>query len=447
MISRRNVVLMSALLTGGCANMGGLRNGLLPFGARSKFVRVEGQRFLLNGETYRFAGANLWYAAYLGALGPTGNRNRLLKELDLLASLGVTNLRVMGASELSPLKNSLTPAFRGAKPPYNEDLLGGLDFLLAEMGKRDMKAVVCLGNHWEWSGGFATYLYWTNGGHLIDRADGHSAEEFADFASGFFSKPEAVALYRDYVATLIGRTNSVTGTLYRDDPTIMTWQLANEPRPGATLEVGLPNLPPYYAWIADTAAFIKARDPVHLVSAGSEGLHSCLDLEDVVLKTHAIADIDYLTFHTWPQNWRWVDPDDLPGTYSQGEMRSRNYVRAHIAMAEQLNKPAVAEEFGFPRDKGYEPGSPTTFKDRFYDMMFTEVLDNARAGGPLAGWSFWAWGGMGRAQHENLRMQRGDTSYVGDPPHEPQGWYSVFDVDASTHDVIRRHAAALKALG
>ena len=44
-------------------------------------------------------------------------------------------------------------------------------------------------------------------------AEGHSVEEFANFASGFFSKPEAAALYRDYVAALIGRTNSVTGTL------------------------------------------------------------------------------------------------------------------------------------------------------------------------------------------------------------------------------------------
>jgi mannan endo-1,4-beta-mannosidase len=35
---------------------------------------------------------------------------------------------------------------------------------------------------------------------------------------------------------------------------------------------------------------------------------------------------------------------------------------------------------------------------------------------------------------------------MGDPPHEPQGWYSVFDVDESTKDVIRRHAAALHAV-
>jgi mannan endo-1,4-beta-mannosidase len=35
---------------------------------------------------------------------------------------------------------------------------------------------------------------------------------------------------------------------------------------------------------------------------------------------------------------------------------------------------------------------------------------------------------------------------MGDPPHEPQGWYSVFDVDASTCAIIHAHAAALKAM-
>jgi len=412
------------------------------------FVRTDGQRFVLEGKTYRFVGANLYYAAYLGAAGATGDKVRLCRELDLLASIGVTNLRVMGASESSPLKNSLQPAFRGPAAPYNEDLLGGLDFLLAEMAKRKMKAVVCLSNHWEWSGGFAAHLYWTNGGHLIERdQSAQSAETFADFAAGFFSKPEAIALYRDYVAALIGRINTVTQVAYRDDPTIMSWQLANEPRPGASLAVGLPNLPSFHAWIADTAAFIKARDPVHLVSAGSEGLHSCLYLEDVVLKTHAVADIDYLTFHTWPQNWRWVDPHNLAANYAQGQMRSHNYVRAHVAMAKTLNKPVLAEEFGFPRDAGYEPGSPTRFRDDFYRMMFSAVEESARAGGPLAGSNFWAWGGLGRAAHADHWMTRGDTSYIGDPPHEPQGWYSVFDADASTIEVIRGHAAALAAIG
>jgi mannan endo-1,4-beta-mannosidase len=69
-----------------------------------------------------------------------------------------------------------------------------------------------------------------------------------------------------------------------------------------------------------------------------------------------------------------------------------------------------------------------------------------KAGGPVAGTHFWGWGGEGRAQHPDHRFHPGDTDYVGDPPHEPQGWYSVFDVDRSTEAVIRAHAADVKAL-
>ena len=106
----------------------------------------------------------------------------------------------------------------------------------------------------------------------------------------------------------------------------------------------------------------------------------------------------------------------------------------------------VIEEFGFPRDDGgFEPGTSTTFKDRFYSLIYGAVLDSVRSGGPIAGSNFWAWGGEGRAQHPDMHFVRGDTSYVGDPPHEPQGWYSVFDTDLSTQALIRDHAAALRA--
>jgi mannan endo-1,4-beta-mannosidase len=107
----------------------------------------------------------------------------------------------------------------------------------------------------------------------------------------------------------------------------------------------------------------------------------------------------------------------------------------------------VAEEFGFPRDAGYAPGSPTVFRDRFTAMMCDAVLESAREGGPFAGTNFWAWGGAGRAGHDDYRMRAGDTSYVGDPPQEPQGANSVFDNDITTLEILRTHAAALARIG
>ncbi len=131
------------------------------------------------------------------------------RELDRLAGLGINSVRMLGSSELSPLKNSVRPTFRDRTSHYNETLLGGLDFALAEMGKRDMKAVIYLANFWEWSGGFMTYLYWTNGGRYINMNDpAHPWPEFPDMSSEFYGSPTAVAMLDDYIRAVVGRTNS-----------------------------------------------------------------------------------------------------------------------------------------------------------------------------------------------------------------------------------------------
>ena len=109
--------------------------------AQSGFVTVKGRHFQLDGNPYYVAGANLWYGMYLGSPGATGDRPRLMKELDQLASQGVLNLRVLAISEASTLKRAVTPAVIQSPGKVDETLWKGLDFLLDEMAKRDMKAV------------------------------------------------------------------------------------------------------------------------------------------------------------------------------------------------------------------------------------------------------------------------------------------------------------------
>ncbi|MDE2183984.1 MAG: mannanase [Alphaproteobacteria bacterium] len=441
MITRRNVVLTSALLAGGCASWHSE-----PSPQSGDFVQVNGQRLLLRGQPYRFVGTNMWYGAYMGSAGPTGDQERLKRELDALQALGVTNIRVLGASELSPLKNSLKPAFRRPTPPYNEVLLEGLDFFMAEMAKRNMKAVIYLSNFWEWSGGFVTYQYWTNGGHYINLGDpAHPWPEFAILSAEFYVSKPANALYRDYVTTLITRRNTITGVAYRDDPAVMSWQLANEPRPGGNMATA--NIDSFYSWVSDTSAFIKSLDRNHLVSTGNEGLRGCLDSEDVFERLNALQGVDYMTFHIWPLNWSWIDSRNLAQTFEPCESSTKEYIDIHMRAAARVNKPAVAEEFGFVRDGGLNaPSAPTTYRDRFYKLIFDAVEDSTKAGGPFAGTNFWAWGGEGHAQHPDFAMRAGDTSYLGDPPQEPQGRNSVLKTDRSTLELIRNHATRLHAV-
>ena len=447
MILDRRTLLLSAgaAALAGCAAGGAAPS--LPLTQPGQFVTRVGTQFRIGGRPYHYAGANMWYAAYLGAAAPVGDRARLVRELDMLAALGVDNLRILASSEASPLRGSITPSFRGRGDDYNQALLDGLDFALAEMGKRGMRAVLYLTNFWEWSGGIMTYLHWVNGGRFINMNDpAHPWPAFPDFAAAFYAS-EAVGLYHDYVRAVVNRTNSVTGARYRDDPTIMAWQLANEPRPGGTEPVIARTMPAFLAWIEGTAKLIKALDPNHLVSTGSEGLQGCNGSAECVIATHAFPEIDYLTAHIWPQNWGWADPKDLAGTFPTVAANTRDYIRRHAALATQLGKPLAIEEFGFPRDAGsFDPDASTDHKDRFYRIIFDAVEESAREGGPIAGSNFWAWGGEGRAAHPDFVFRPGDTSYMGDPPHEPQGWYSVLAGDESTKALVRRHAATLEAL-
>ena len=90
------------------AALAGLAGGIALFGlggcqagaaTGAGFVRREGTRLLRDGELYRVAGANMWYAAWLGADAPFGDRARLGRELDRLKDLGLNNLRIMAAAE------------------------------------------------------------------------------------------------------------------------------------------------------------------------------------------------------------------------------------------------------------------------------------------------------------------------------------------------------------
>ena len=435
MLNRRQLIV--------CAGALAAASAVPAASSANRIIRRSGMTFTSGGKPYRIAGTNMWYAAYLGAF----NLDRLKRELDRVAALGINNVRILGSSEFSPLKNSVRPTFRNRTPHFNETLLRGLDYALAEMGRRNIRTVLYLTNFWEWSGGMMTYLYWTNGRRYVNMNDpAHPWPEFPDMSSEFYGHAAAVRMFDDYVRAVVSRRNSVTGQLYRDDPTILSWQLANEPRPGGSSAAGRNHMKAYLAWIGGTARLIKSIDPNHMVSTGSEGTMGCIDSEKCVADAHRSPSIDYVNAHIWPQNWSWADPKDLAGTWPTVERNTREYLARQVAIARTLNKPLVIEEFGMPRDGGsFEPGTPTTYKDHFYELITSSVVDSVRSGGPLQGCNFWGWGGEGRAQHADHHFVRGDSSYLADPPHEPQGWYSVFDSDASTQAVIRNYAGAIRA--
>jgi len=413
---------------------------------QEEFIRIRGTQFIHRGAPYYFAGTNMWYGAYLGSPGPTGNRPRLLRELDSLAACGIANLRVLAASEESAIRRSVKPAFQRAPGVVDDSLLQGLDFLLDAMAKRDMHAVLYLGNYWEWSGGFSQYNVWA-GGHTVDPEDTSQGwAAFMNYSATFYSNAKAMEMFREYAQRIIGRRNTENGRLYAADPTIMSWQLANEPRPGRDDESGVNNLPAFYRWIDETAKFIHELDSNHLVSAGSEGTVGTLRSEDFYRRAFQTPHVDYLNLHLWPLNWGWFNPENWQATLPSTEIKAIAYINQHLALARTLAKPIVMDEFGLGRDGGkILPGTPTQARDRYYRVICRVLEDSARAGAPIAGSNFWAWGGEGSARHPDGMWRSGD-SFVGDPPQEPQGRNSIFASDTSTISIIREHAWTMRNL-
>jgi len=409
------------------------------------FITTDGKHFLLDGLPYFFAGANYWYGFNLAADDPTGDRERLNRELDDLRDLGITNLRIMAGSE-GPNDEPwrMVPALQTAPGVYDPVVLDGLDYLLYAMKERGLRAIMCLTNYWPWSGGMAQYVNWTGGGDIPypPPEAGGSWDDYQAYTSSFYSNPDAVADYLNHIAYLINHTNPYTGLDYRDEPTIMAWELANEPR-GTHGNAAHLN-----QWIDDTAAFIKSLDPNHLVTTGSEGdtpwpQWNGLDFTS----NHDSQHIDYATVHVWPQNWGWYDPADPDRTYASAEDEAITYFNDHILQAVTLNKPLVLEEFGLARDNGsFDPQYSTVRRDSFLAAMYDSVYASAYLLGPACGDNFWAWAGEGRPQLPYGSHWAPGDPWIGDPPHEQQGWYSVYDTDSTTLDVISEHAVDMNSL-
>lgn len=408
---------------------------------QSPYIAARNNQLMLGEKPYYYIGVNYWYGGLVA--NDDKGRERVKKELDFLKSKGVNNLRVMAGAEGAGQINGVPrvePALQSQSSVFNKELLIGLDFLLAEMDRRKMKAVIFLSNNWEWSGGFLQYLNWND---LIPDSTLKrklSWDEMRDYVSKFYACAKCREQYESQVRLLVERTNTITKKRYRDDPAIMAWEIANEPRPMRPSAIE-----EYKNFISHTAAFIKSLDKNHLVTIGSEGEMGS-ETMDVFEAIHADKNIDYATIHIWPKNWGWFRDTAIAKDFTDILKRTTDYINKHTSVARQINKPLVVEEFGLPRDgQSFSLSATTFFRDRYYASIFEQLLQHAENNGVIAGANFWTFSGQGRPSYQQLLWKKGDD-LLGDPPVEEQGLNSVFDQDSSTWQVISFYTRKLDQL-
>ena len=144
-------------------------------------------------------------------------------------------------------------------------MLHGLDFALAMLLKRGMTATLCLNNMWQWwAASQPTWRGRRGGAPPIMRIDAKDQDWQAhqEFASRFYESEEGAQLSYNHMRVLARRKGGDEGW-YRDDPAIMAWQLANEPR-------ALSRQRAYREWIGEAIGVLRREDCAHLVTVGSE---------------------------------------------------------------------------------------------------------------------------------------------------------------------------------
>jgi len=381
-------------------------------------LEVRGTRFAKDGKPFFVSGINYWAGTTLARPENAPGWDQVRRDLDGIQAAGINMIRTMGATEGPNTEpERIVPTIQPAAGQYDPAGVAGVLRFAEELQKRGLFGIFMLGNFWQWSGGFGQYLAWAGQGPIPypPPAPGGSWDRYQKFCGSFYKNDKAVALYHAYVQYLVPQLKS--------NPAVI-WELANEPR-------GMTNIPAYRDWIDKTARLIKSLAPAQLVTTGSEGLTGTPSYAGVdPVKDHESAAIDFICFHMWAENWGWVHGESIPTGYPRALDLAKKYVAKHAELAAKTQKPLLLEEFGFPRDGGsFDPASPTTFRDQYFQEVYALVASLIPST-PMAGIMPWAWAGDSRPPRPG-DFWKPDDPFIGDPPHEKQGWYSVYDKDTT----------------
>src|SRR5215211_4812720 len=333
--------------------------------ANDQFVRQRGGRFFVGNRPFRFVVANV------AVMYRDDDRSRMPDTLRQAAQAGIKVVRVWAFGEGGP--NDVKPmadfadwprnhSFRLARGQWNEDAFVHLDKVIAEAAKNNIYVQLCLANWWRDTGGVTQYLRWAG---INDAAD--DSYKFGinnDKAILFYSNPETRRLYREHLEKLATRRNTVTGVVYRDDPTIFGWELMNEAQAitGRWAE--------RRAWFEEMSGYLKSLDPNHMIAPGTWGYRSSSERREW-LADHALPTIDYCDVHSYPRD----DHD----SFVDSPTALKEFIENRAAAAFSIKKPLVFGEFGMGVE-GYNGASQVDWYKALFD-------GNARAG--AAGAMFW----------------------------------------------------------
>ena len=168
----------------------------------------------------------------------------------------------------------------------------------------------------------------------------------------FFNPKQVKDAFQDYIYQVITRKNPrMNGVPYSEEPSIMAWELMNEPQLSNDYDrkAGIPPGSITSAWVWEIAAFIREVDGRrHLVSVGDEGWRSDIKgfggdwawindgTKGIDAATNVyLPEIDFMTLHVYAPNWGFA--------VDKYHWLLQNLMADRAALAAVANKPIVLE--------------------------------------------------------------------------------------------------------
>ena len=365
---------------------------LLPVCARGGegFVTRSGDRLTVRGSPVYLLGANAYSLRERSARGDTAAVRRICADA---AAQGMTWIRTWAFFDSPDSANPSVIQYRPGK--FNEHALQALDYVIVQARQFGLRLLLPLVNSWDDYGGMNQYVRWraeigaatpaerrqTGPAGIVTGPHGRTYSLATEAGFGhddFYTDSTIQSWYMAYAQMLLQRTNTLTGIPYREDTTILGWELANEPRssdPSGLLVMH---------WIARMATVLKSVDPNHLVGTGEEGFDATSQpYPSLMYSGHewlvngnegvsfslntGIYNIDFASIHLYPEAWGILNS------------RGTTWIDAHLRIAAAAAKPLLLGEFGVTSEKAttYESWLTTVLLDGGAGAAVWELLDSS----------------------------------------------------------------------
>ncbi len=347
-ISLNSVLLTLAILSSSSAHA-------------SPFVTRNGNSFILNGAKFAYSGTNNYYLIYKSKKMVDDVMNSAQQmNLKVIRTWGFLDTGLLnGAQSVDSPKDGVyfqywNPAT--ASPAYNDGANGleRLDYVVYAAKQKGLKLIIPFVNNWREFGGIDQYVTWYG----------------LSYHDDFYRDARTRQAYKNWVSHLLNRKNIYTGVLYKDEPTIMAWELANEPRckgSGNKPTSSNCNTTTLLNWVKEMSSFVKQNAPKQLVGVGDEGFFARQSSDWMYNGSEGVdfdafirvPTIDFGTFHLYPDAWG--------RSYDWGNQ----WITEHLTAGTQAGKPVILEEFG---------AKDQTNRSSIYQKWLDTVCKNQGAG-------------------------------------------------------------------